>query len=153
MVIPAGVLKALPLAALLLAAPAAAAQPGDILREIRASLVNIPGGRFVMGDPSGEPDEAPRAATVSPFRMMRLEITNRQFEAFAAARHKTDPERSGAGYVWRDRRWRLIPGASWQNPHGPGDSLDADGIDRPDLTALRVAERLADRVRPDHATV
>ena len=37
-----------------------------------------------MGDSEGDADEAPRAATVKPFRLMRHEVTNRQFNAFVA---------------------------------------------------------------------
>ncbi|MBI3007076.1 MAG: formylglycine-generating enzyme family protein [candidate division NC10 bacterium] len=87
-------------------------------------LVDIPGGAFTMGDPRGEPDEAPRRVTVRPFRMMKHEVTNRQFAAFVqAAGHLTDPERAGFGHVW-DGRWREVRGADWRHPHGPGDSAE-----------------------------
>lgn len=72
-----------------------------------------------MGDPAGEPDEAPRAVTVAPFRIMRLEVTNRMFARFVAATgHVTDPERRGFGYFW-DGTWRRIRGADWRHPAGP----------------------------------
>ena len=99
----------------------------DIIGEIRDSLAEISGGEFTMGDPSGGPDETPRIVTVAPFRMMRREVTNRQFAAFAASGHKTDPERTGGGYVWKNRRWEAVPGASWLRPHGPGDTLAGRG--------------------------
>ena len=95
-----------------------------------ADLVDVPGGTFVMGDAAGEPDEAPKTVTVGPFRLMRHEVTNRQFAAFVAASgHRTDPERRGFGYVW-DRRWRRVAGAAWRHPAGPDDAIDRR-IDHP----------------------
>jgi formylglycine-generating enzyme required for sulfatase activity len=86
-------------------------------------LVSIPGGRFVMGDAAGEPDEAPRAVAVRAFRIMRHEVTNREFAAFVAATgHVTDAERSGAGYVWTDR-WRSVRGAEWRRPQGAASTI------------------------------
>lgn len=89
-----------------------------------ADLVPIPGGRFVLGDAAGEPDEAPRTADVGPFRLMRHEVTNRQFATFVAARgHRTDPEATGSGYVW-DGRWRRLEGASWRHPRGADTTVE-----------------------------
>ncbi len=93
-------------------------------------LVDIPGGRFVMGDAAGEPDEAPKEVAVSSFRLMRHEVTNAQFAAFVrASRHRTDPERSGFGYVWFGQ-WQRTPHADWRHPHG-GDSSVSDLADHP----------------------
>lgn len=87
-------------------------------------LVAIPGGSFVMGDAEGDANEAPKPMAVEPFRLMRHEVTNEQFAAFVAATgHRTDPERSGAGYVW-DGRWHLITGADWRHPYGPDTSVE-----------------------------
>ncbi|MBI1964796.1 MAG: formylglycine-generating enzyme family protein [Betaproteobacteria bacterium] len=87
------------------------------------ALVAIPGGTLVAGDASGEADEVPRRIEVKPFRLMRYEVTNREFAAFVAATgHVTDTERRGAGYVWSDR-WREVRGASWRRPQGPGSSI------------------------------
>lgn len=102
----------------LLSAPAVA-DPG-------ADLVAIPGGDFVMGDAQGEPDEAPKAVTVAPFRLMRHEVTNAQWRAFAAAsNHTSDPERKGWGWVW-DGRWQRVAGADWQHPQGPKGRAGAE---------------------------
>ncbi len=94
---------------------------------LEAELLDIPGGRFVMGDAGGEVDEAPRSVTVAPFRLMRLEVTNRQYADFVAATdHRPRLERPGFGYVWTDR-WRSVPGADWRHPHGSmSDIADAD---------------------------
>ena len=59
-------------------------------------MVTIPGGRFVMGDPAGDENEAPRTVSVSPFRIMRHEVTVDQYAAYVAASDRTtDPERKG----------------------------------------------------------
>ena len=86
-------------------------------------MIDIPGGRFVMGDAAGDANEKPRPVTVARFRVARHEVTNDAFAAFVAATgHVTDPERSGAGYVWTDR-WRLVRGADWRRPHGPASTI------------------------------
>jgi formylglycine-generating enzyme required for sulfatase activity len=99
----------------------------------RATLVDIPAGQFVAGDPHGPTDEAPRAVTVAAFRLMRTEVTNAEFAAFVAATgHVTDPERAGRGHVWwrfddaPGYTWRVLAGASWRIPHGAaGPALTA----------------------------
>jgi iron(II)-dependent oxidoreductase len=93
----------------------------------RADLVEIPAGRLHQGDPRGEADEAPRVVEVGAFRLMRHEVTNRQFSRFVAASgHRSDPERSGFGWVW-DGRWRRVAGADWRHPAGPASTLE--GLD------------------------
>jgi len=107
------------LAALLMAVPFS----------VRAApeLIDIPGGTFMMGDGAGEPDEAPHQASVSPFRIMKYEVTNRQFNAFVGVTgHVTDPERRGFGYVWPGR-WERLTGADWRHPQGVGDTIDDIG--------------------------
>lgn len=86
-------------------------------------LVEIPGGRYRIGESGTEVDEAPRDVEVEPFRIMRYEVTNREFAEFIAANaYVTDPERSGEGYVWTDR-WRSLKGANWRRPSGPRSSI------------------------------
>ena len=90
-------------------------------------MIDVSGGSFEMGDPDGRPDEAPRRATVTPFRLMQYEVTNAQFGAFVAATgHVTDPERRGWGYVWPGR-WTKVPGADWRHRSGPAS--DPIGLD------------------------
>jgi formylglycine-generating enzyme required for sulfatase activity len=102
---------------------------------VAADLVAIPGGTFVMGDPEGEPNEAPTPVTVAPFRLMRHEVTNREFEAFVVATgHRTDAERRGFGYVWTGR-WYRIAGASWRHPEGPDSGIEH----RPDHPVVQVS--------------
>ena len=90
-------------------------------------LVPLQGGRFVMGDPKGEPDEAPSEVAVASFRMMRHEVTNQQFGVFVAASgHVTDPERTGFGYIWNGR-WRRVRGADWRHPFGRDSTIAGRG--------------------------
>ena len=87
-------------------------------------LIAIPGGTFVMGDTEGDANEAPKSVVVAPFRLMRHEVTNEEFAVFVAATgYRTDPERSGAGYVW-DGRWRLNAGTDWRHPYGPDTNIE-----------------------------
>lgn len=86
-------------------------------------MISIPGSRFVMGDAAGESDEAPRKATVKSFRLMRFEVTNREFTRFVAATgYFTDAEQNGSGYVWTNR-WRPVSGANWRHPQGPESTI------------------------------
>ena len=102
-----------------------------------SELVEIPGGTFVMGDSAGEPDETPRQAEVAAFRMMRHEVTNRQFQSFVEATdHVTDPERRGFGYVW-DGSWRRVADADWRHPFGPASGIG----DKPHHPVVQVSAR------------
>jgi formylglycine-generating enzyme required for sulfatase activity len=104
----------------------------DVRAQSGLELVPLQGGRFLMGDLEGEPDEAPREVDVAPLRMTRHEVTNQQFAAFVAASgHLTDPERKGFGYVWNGR-WRRVPGANWRHPFGSDSSIDGR-VDHPVL--------------------
>ena len=124
--------RCLPLLALLIPGAAGAAPPAT-----EGMLVAIPGGTFRMGDAQGDANEAPATVTVRPFRLMRFEVTNRDFARFIrATAHLTDPERGGAGYVWTDR-WRLVAGADWRHPHGPKDSIAG----RADHPVIQVSAR------------
>jgi formylglycine-generating enzyme required for sulfatase activity len=83
-------------------------------------LLAVPAGAFVMGDPEGDANEVPRETRVGSFRIMRHEVTNRQFAAFVAATgYRTDAEEAGAGFVW-DGRWRNVAGA----PSGAGSTIE-----------------------------
>ena len=109
-------------------------------------MVPIPGGTFVMGDPDGDANEAPRDVPVAAFSMMRTEATNAQFAAFvAAAGHATGAERSGAGHVWAGR-WRLVDGASWRSPTGGGSGIA--GLD--DHPVFQVSARDAEAFCAHH---
>lgn len=106
----------------MLSAQAAMAGPvGDPADE----LVVIPGGRFVMGDPEGEANEAPKEVSVAPFQLMRHEVTNSQWRAFVnASNHSSDPERKSWGWAWTGR-WQRVTGADWRRPQGPQSKAEA----------------------------
>jgi formylglycine-generating enzyme required for sulfatase activity len=123
----------------------------------------IPGGTYLLGSDQHYPEEGPaHKVTVDEFRLDRYAVTNRQFAEFAAATgYRTVAERPldpadfpgapaenlvpgslvfvrTAGPV--DLRhinlwWRWTPGASWQNPEGPG----SDVAGRPDHPVVHVA--------------
>jgi len=102
------------------------AVPGSVMAgaEPALDLVAIPGGAFVMGDGSGEPDEAPKTVRVAPFRIMRHEVTNARFASFVSATGwTTDAEAAGAGYLWSGR-WGLAAGADWRHPGGRNSTID-----------------------------
>ena len=54
--------------------------------ELGAEMVWIPGGKFTMGGPDGQPDELPlHDVRVAGFWMDRTEVTNGQFARFVEA--------------------------------------------------------------------
>ena len=110
----------------------------------------IPGGTFLMGSDQHYPEEAPaHRVAVDDFWIDRDPVTNAEFERFVretgyatlaerpldpaqypgVARHLLAPASllfcPPRHYVeatdWR-RWWRLMPGASWRHPYGPGSS-------------------------------
>jgi formylglycine-generating enzyme required for sulfatase activity len=96
-----------------------------------ASLVAIPGARYLAGSSfgfrRGRADERPAEVEVAPFAIMRFEVTNDQFAAFARATgHRTAAEERGFGLVW-DGKWRRADGADWRRPFGPDSSIEGRG--------------------------
>jgi len=73
----------------------------------------VPAGEFVLGDPTGEADELPRAkvAIDRPFWIGRTEVTNRQYRRF-------DP-RHDSRYL--DQQWKdhTTPGYPANEPNQP----------------------------------
>lgn len=122
--------------------------------------VYVPGGAFEMGQEGFYPEEGPvRRVSVDGFWMDRHEVTVGQFAAFVratgyrtvaerpvdpAAYPDASPEQLKPGSAvfvtpadapldFRDW-WKLVPGASWRKPFGPG------GPDsRPDDPVVHVA--------------
>ena len=117
-----------------------------------AGMVWIPGGTFAMGsDEPQMPDAHPwHDVTVDGFWMDRTEVTNEEFARFVdATGYVTTAERSLDGALYPgasaeelrpsgivftppahavNRRdptawWRLVPGASFRHPEGPGSSI------------------------------
>jgi formylglycine-generating enzyme required for sulfatase activity len=94
------------------------ADAGQRDRSLGLELVEIAGGKFVMGDLMGDRNEAPRQVRVGAFRIMVNEVTTEAFGRFVATTgHLTDVEQNGFGYVWTDR-WGQVSGADWRRPNG-----------------------------------
>lgn len=110
--------------------------------EREENTVPLKGGRTVIGtlEPEIAGDgEARRKATIRPFRISKYAITNRQFAVFAEATgYVTDAERFGWSYVFHlllpagqefpapaeASWWRVVEGACWRRPEGPGYSVE-----------------------------
>ena len=145
-----------------LAAPtrACAAQP--------TGEVHLAGGTFTLGAAGRHEDEGPpRVVTVGPFSIDRTEVTNAQFAAFVkatgyvtVAERKPDPALypgtpadslkpsslvfvgakalgSGDPSLW----WRVLEGASWKHPEGPGSDLE--GRERHPVVQVAYEDALA----------
>lgn len=96
----------------------------------------IPAGQTIIGDNSGYPEEGPAYRTkVNGFEIDATEVTNAQFEAFVRATgHVTTAERRGDSIVFvppaanepvasPDQWWRIVEGADWRHPEGPGSGI------------------------------
>jgi len=117
-------------------------------------FVALPGGSFMKGDKPHYPEEAPRLSLhVGAFSLQIHEVTNDQFAAFVRETgYTTDAEKSastggtGAGSAVFDLPetgsvtldpWRLVPGATWTAPTGPGSSIAGLGA----YPVIHVSER------------
>ena len=108
-------------------------------------MIDIPGGQTWIGsvDPEGfaSDGEGPaRPIVLSPYRIGATAVTNAQFAEFIADTHyRTEAEQAGESFVFHLQLretaraavgtvsaelpwWRLVPGASWSAPYGPGSS-------------------------------
>jgi len=76
--------------------PAGTGELLDLGENVKLEFVSVPGGAFLMGSDSGFRDEAPLTRVeVKPFKMGRLEITNRQFRRFRASHNSRRESRHG----------------------------------------------------------
>lgn len=121
-------------------------QAGGTRLAIDEGLVLIHRQQFLMGsrDPDGFPDDGegpPRLITLNPFHIAATTVTNAQFSDFVRdTRYMTDAERLGASFVFQGQLpsqagaaacprprglpwWRVVEGASWQRPEGPGSHI------------------------------
>ncbi len=83
-------------------------------------MVRIPAGSFRMGDiqGGGYSDEKPvHRVSVSAFAMGKYEVTVGEFKRFVkASRYKTDAEKNGTCWTYRNGSWGQQKGANWRNP-------------------------------------
>jgi formylglycine-generating enzyme len=113
-------------------------------------MARLPGGSFVMGAAAVRTEEGPaRVVNVAAFRIDRTDVTNAQFGKFVEATgYRTLAERgpAPASLVFVGARpgvsladpaawWRVIPGADWRHPEGPGSSI----LGRENLPVVHVA--------------
>ncbi len=78
------------------AKPASAADALDLGGGVKLELVGVPGGAFLMGSAEGARDEAPvTKVEVKPFKLGRIEVTNRQFRRFRADHDSRRESRHG----------------------------------------------------------
>lgn len=129
-----------------LSAPPPPHTPGHTGTGVRGgAMVDLPGGRFLMGTDDSEgfasDGEGPvRPVELSPFRIDRTAVSNAEFGEFVAdTGHVTEAERIGWSYVFvrflpRELRrvsprpdvtpwWAAVTGATWDAPEGPGSDL------------------------------
>jgi len=100
-------------------------------------MISLPGGELVKGFAPVHPEEQPTLRLhVASVDVLAHEVTNDEFAAFVAATsYVTDAERSsssgaaGGGsavFVAPTRgapgHWRLVRGATWRTPTGPGST-------------------------------
>jgi len=156
------------LPALAACGPGARQEAGRACAPQPVGEVSLPGGLFVMGARAMHDDEGPeRQVRVAPFSIDRTEVTNAQFAAFVRAtgyatlsERQPDPAlypgvpgdrlkpsslvfvgaeglKSGDPAGW----WRVVDGASWKHPKGPGSNLD--GLERNPVVHIAFDDALA----------
>lgn len=108
-------------------------------------MIDLPGGRFAMGNPRGDGypedgEEPVHEVRLSPFAIGIAPVTNEEFGAFVdATGYETEAERFGWSFVFagflpdefeptravaRAPWWRQVHGAQWRHPEGPGTGVD-----------------------------
>jgi len=84
-------------------------------------MVEIRGGRFLMGSPVDEKgryeDERQHEVQVADFAIGKYEVTVGQFKSFVkATQYKTEAEESGGCYYWTGSAWKQDASKTWRNP-------------------------------------
>ena len=108
-------------------------------------MIDLPGGRFAMGNPRGDGypedgEEPVHEVRLSPFAIGMAPVTNEEFGVFVEATgYETEAERFGWSFVFagflpdefeptravaRAPWWRQVHGAQWRHPEGPGTGVD-----------------------------
>jgi len=84
-------------------------------------MVHVPAGSFLMGSETGAEFESPvHEVDIDSFFMDAAPVTNRQFEDFVRATdHRTDAERAGAAWGFRDGRFHNVVGLTWRSYASP----------------------------------
>jgi len=100
-------------------------------------MIHIPGGTMLMGAKPIHGEEGPPTnVTVTAFYIDRTTVTNAQFAAFVeetgyvtvAERANSSIVFAGSGRIGQlddpSQWWRLVEGASWRAPFGPGSTIE-----------------------------
>ncbi|SLN13079.1 formylglycine-generating enzyme family protein [Pseudooctadecabacter jejudonensis] len=122
--------------------------------ELRAALINIPGGFFDMGARKSrfpkDRDSPRRRVKVAPFRIAPYAVTNRDYGRFVMATgYRTVAEVEGWSFVFQLFLqspeqfqsppglpwWRKVDGSFWAAPEGPASHVD----DRPDHPVVHIS--------------
>ena len=111
----------------------------------RPRMIELPGGRYAMGNPRGDGypedgEEPVHEIRLSPFAVGMAPVTNEEFASFVEATgYETEAERFGWSFVFagflpddseptravaRAPWWRQVHGAQWRHPEGPGTGID-----------------------------
>ena len=111
---------------------------------MKAALVELEGGSFLMGNSRGDGypqdgEEPVHAVVLSPFAIGSAPVTNAEFAAFAAETgYLTEAEKTGWSFVFtmflpedfeptraieRAPWWRQVFGAQWRHPEGPQSDI------------------------------
>jgi formylglycine-generating enzyme len=89
-------------------------------KNITIEFVEVPAGRFEMGDKwgTGDSDEKPvHQVKMHNFYLSKYEITVAQFREFVQATgYKTDADTMGWGMAWIGDQGGIVKGANWQKP-------------------------------------
>jgi formylglycine-generating enzyme len=133
--------------------------PGLAAAAAETPMVDLPGGRFLMGTDyqggfAGDGEGPVRPVRLSPFAIDVAPVTNESFREFVQKTgYLTEAERFGWSFVFwnlipeaRFKQlvtdtvgeapwWCQVPGANWQCPEGPGSSIE----DRPDHPVVHVS--------------
>lgn len=90
----------------------------------------VPAGWFWMGSDSRQDglafsNEQPQhRARLGAYRIGKYPVTNAQFRAFVeSTKYKTTAEVEGTAWVYHNREWVSVTGASWNRPLGPESDI------------------------------
>ena len=89
---------------------------------IKMELVLVKAGEFEMGSNDGRGEEKPvhKVKLSRPYYLGKYEVTVAQFRTFAeAAKYKTEAEKSGSAFAFKDARWVDVKGINWRTPGFP----------------------------------
>ncbi|MBI5208744.1 MAG: SUMF1/EgtB/PvdO family nonheme iron enzyme [Elusimicrobia bacterium] len=110
------------------------AKAGEKRRQVAMNLeqagiqwVDIPGGSFVMGSPTGPADAKPaHRVAIKPFQMARTEVTFKQYRACVEAKACAPPHVADSQcFIWNGSEWaRAQLAASFQADDQPAVCVD-----------------------------